>query len=77
MAAVKTSFKARFIKYVAEEEAIMKLQVGLEVTCSPPKIVGSNPAEVDGFFSGRKNPEHRSSGSDFQLGVASLRFQAR
>ena len=33
---------------------------GLGVTCSPrdPRFVGSNPAEVDGFFSGRKNPEH-------------------
>ena len=28
-------------------------------------------------FSGRKNPEHKSSGRDFKLGVPSLRFQAR
>ena len=34
-------------------------------------------AEVDGFFSGRKNPEHKSSGRDFKPGVQSLRFQAR
>ena len=27
-------------------------------------------------FSGRKNPEHKSSGRDFKLGVPSLRFQA-
>ena len=52
---------------------------GLGVTCSPqdPRFVGSNPAEVDGFFSGRKNPEQKSSGRDFKLGVPSLRFQAR
>ena len=52
---------------------------GLGVTCSPrdPRFAGSNPAEVDGFFSGRKNPEHKSSERDFKLGVPSLRFQAR
>ena len=52
---------------------------GLRVTCSPrdPKFVGSNPAEFDGFFSGRKNLKHKSSGRDFKLGVPSLRFQAR
>jgi hypothetical protein len=26
-------------------------------------------------FSGRKNPEHKSSGRDFKLGLPSLRFQ--
>ena len=43
---------------------------GLGVTCSPqdPRFAGSNPDEVDGFFSGRKNPEHMSSGRDFKLG---------
>ena len=52
---------------------------GLEVSCSPqdPRFAGSNPIEVDVFFSGRKNPEHKSSGRDFKLGVPSLRFQAR
>ena len=52
---------------------------GLRVTCSPrdPRFAGSNPTEIDGFFSGRKNPEHKSSGRDFKLGVPSLRFQAR
>ena len=52
---------------------------GLGVTCSPrdPRFAGSNSAEVDEFFSGRKNPEHKSSGRDFKLGVPSLRFQAR
>ena len=29
------------------------------------------------IFSGRKNPEHKSSRRDFKLGVPSLRFQAR
>ena len=45
----------------------------LGVTCSPldPKFAGSNPAEVDGFFSGRKIPDHKSSGRDFKLGVTS------
>ena len=42
---------------------------GLGVTGSPrdPRFAGSNPAEVDGFLSGRKNPEHKSSGRDFKL----------
>ena len=35
------------------------------VTCDP-RFAGSNPAEVDG------NPEHKSSGRDFKLGVPSL-----
>ena len=52
---------------------------GLGVTCSPRdlKFAGSNPSKVDVIFSGRKNPEHKSSGKDFKLGVPSLRFQAR
>ena len=52
---------------------------GLGVICSPrdPRFAGSNPTEDDGLFSGRKNPEHMSSGRDFKLGVPSLRFQAR
>ena len=52
---------------------------GLRVMCSPrdPRFVGSNPTEVNGFFSGCKNPEHKSSGRDFKLWVPSLRFQAR
>ena len=42
---------------------------GLGVTCShrDPSFGGSNSAEVDGFFAGRKNPEHKSSGRDFKL----------
>ena len=52
---------------------------GLGKTCSPqdPRFAGSNPIEVDGFFSGHKNPEQKSSGRDFKLWVPSLRFQAR
>ena len=52
---------------------------GLGVTCSPrePRFAGSNPTEIGGFFSRRKNPEHKSSVKDFKLGVSSLRFQAR
>ena len=51
---------------------------GLGVMCSPrdPRFAGSNPTVVDGFFSGHKNPKHKSSGRDFKLGVLSLRFQA-
>ena len=52
---------------------------GLGVTCSPrdPRFAGSNLAEVDGFYSERKNPkQHKSSGRDFKLGVPILRFQA-
>ena len=43
---------------------------GLGVTCSPrdKRFAGSNPAEIDGFFSGRKNPEYKSPGRDFKLG---------
>ena len=50
--------------------------VGLGVTCSlrDPRFAGSNPAEVDGFFSGRKDPEHKSSGRDFKQGVPSQRI---
>ena len=37
--------------------------VGLGVTCSPrdPRFAGSNPAEIGGFFSGRRSPQHNSS----------------
>ena len=37
---------------------------GVGVTCSPrdPRFAGSNPGKVDGFFSGRRNPEHKSPG---------------
>ena len=44
--------------------------VDLGVTCSPrdPRFAGSNPADVDGFFPGRKNPEEKSSGRDFKPG---------
>ena len=64
-------FNAAFIK------APQVVLGGLGVTCSPrdPRFAGSNPAEVDGFF--QDNPEHKSSGRDFKLGVPSLRFQAR
>ena len=52
---------------------------GPGVKCSPwdSRFAGSNPTENDGFFSGRKNPEHKFSGRNFKLGVPSLRFQAR
>ena len=45
---------------------------GLGVTCSPrdPRLAGSNPAEVDGFFQNVKI-------LSFNLGVPNLRFQAR
>ena len=52
---------------------------GLGVTCSPrdPRFAGSNPAEVDGFFSGRKSPDLKYSVRDFKPWVPSLRFQTR
>ena len=52
---------------------------GLGVTCSPrdPGFAGSNLAEVDGFSQGVKISKHKYSGSNFKLGVPSLRFQAR
>ena len=52
---------------------------GFGVTFSPryPRFADSNPAEVEGFFSGHKNPERKSSWRDFKLEVPSLRFQAR
>ena len=52
---------------------------GLGLKCSPrdPRFTCSNPGEVDGFFSERKYPEHKSSGRDFKLGVSSLSFQIR
>ena len=51
---------------------------GLGVKCShrDPRFAGSNPAEFDGFFSGRKNLEQKYSGRDFKLEVPSQRFQA-
>ena len=52
------------------------LSVGLGVlgvSCSPRDA----NAEVDGYFSGRKNPEHKSCDKDFKLGIPSLGFQAR
>ena len=42
-----------------------------------PRFAGSNPAEIDGIFSGRKNSEHKSTGTGFNPWVPSLRFQAR
>ena len=39
-----------------------------------PRFAGSNPAEVIGFFSDCKNPEHKSSGRNFKPWVPSLRF---
>ena len=48
------------------------------VTCSPrdPRFaVQIRLRSMD--FSGRKNPERKSSGRDLKLGVSSLRFQAR
>ena len=50
--------KFNFLGFVVKE--ILVGLGGLGVTCSPrdPRIAGSNPAKVDGFFSGRKNSEH-------------------
>ena len=51
---------------------------GLGVKCSPRdlRFAGSNPA--DGSFQDKKkNPEHKSSGRDLNLGVPSVRFRSR
>ena len=40
------------------------------------KVHGFKPDWGRWIFSRRKNPEHKSSGRDFRLGVPSLRFQA-
>ena len=37
-----------------------------------PRFAGSNPVEVDGFFSGCKNSEHKSSGRDFKSEISGL-----
>ena len=66
------------LTHVTLKECVNPWIVGLEITCSPrdQRLAGSNPAEINGFFSGRKNPEYKASGRDFKLGVPSLGFQA-
>ena len=46
------------------------------VLASRSKVRGFKPGWGRSIFSERKNPEHKSSGRDFKLGVPSLRFQA-
>ena len=74
----KADIEMKFTRCGTQINSIVGLR-GLGVTCSPrdPGFAGSNPAEVEGFSSERKNPEHNSSGRDFKLEVPSLRFQAR
>ena len=79
---LKTTFIHLFNRWkvIYTQFRILKVGLGdLGVTFSPrdPRFEGSNPAEADKFFTGRKNPEHMSSGRDFNLEVPSLRFQAR
>ena len=82
---VESSMYCESWVYGCDPETVIFLTIknvglgGLGVTCSPrdPRFAASNPSEVNGFFSERKNPEHKSSGRDFKLGVPSLRFQAR
>ena len=50
---------------------------GLGIMCSRSKVRGFKSGRGRWIFSGRKNPEHKSSGRDFKLGVPRLRFQAR
>ena len=52
---------------------------GLGVRCSPrdPRFAGSNPADVDGFFSGVKILSTSPPGGNLSWGVPSLKFQAR
>ena len=44
--------------------------VSLELMCSPrdQRFTGSNPAEVDEFFSGHKNPEQSPPGGTLSRG---------
>ena len=58
------------IQYIIGFNNVLVGLGGLGVTCTPRdlRFAGSNPAEIDGSFSGRKNPEHKSSGRDFKLG---------
>ena len=44
---------------------------------SRSKVRGFKPGRGRWIFSGRKNPEHKSSGRDFKLEVPNLRFLAR
>ena len=72
-----------FCRYVfgifTKRNCLLKAGLGcLGITCWPRNLrfAGPNSAEVDGFFSGRKNLEHKS-GRDFKPSIPSLRFQAR
>ena len=47
----------------------------LHVCLGGLEIQASRARSMD--FSGRKHPEHKSTGRDFKLGVPSLRFQAQ
>ena len=59
-----------YVIYRALNYSVLVGLGSLGVTCSPwyPRFAGSNPAEMEGYFSGRKNPEHMSSGREFKLG---------
>ena len=50
---------------------------GLVVTCSPRDPRFAFKSGWGRWIFQCKNPEHKSSGKDFKLGVPSLRFQAR
>ena len=52
---------------------------GLGVTCSPrdSRFAVSNPAEVDGVFQDEKILSTSPPGGTLNLGVPSMRFQAR
>ena len=47
------------------------------VLASRSKVRGFKSDSGQRIFSGRKNPEHKSSRRDFKQGIPSLRFQAR
>ena len=71
---IKIFYKKRLIK--KSELTYFKLVGlgGLGVPCSPRDVRGFKPGwgRWIFFFSGRKNPGHKSSGRDFKLGVPSL-----
>ena len=55
----------------------MLVSYGLGVTCSlrDPRFAGSNPAEVEWMFSGRKNPEHKSFQSEISDSLKNLKSE--
>ena len=65
------------LKLLLYIHTVVKFTIKSASVVSGNVLASRSKAEVEGFFSERKNPEHKSSGGDFKLGVPNLRFQAR